>query len=318
MAAVERGSGERVGILGAGAFGRALARVALRRGSEVILWSRRDDVQLPAGVVRARDLAGVAEARLLFLCVPAAHMRPLLRAFGDVAHGGHLMVHAARGLGPGGEPVSTMVREETPIRRVGVLAGPLVPGELEAAMPSAIVVASRYPEVPVAARAALAQDELRVYASDDLAGVELAAALMTVIALAAGVAAGLGGGISTRALVVTRGIAQAARILEALGARARTLAGLGGVGEVFVTAAGMESPDYDLGVKLAYGMSLEAGLAALGRSAEGPEVARQVAALCRDKGVSAPIFSGVAALVDGERNLRDGVKVLIGGPVLNE
>src|SRR6185436_17978086 len=141
-------------------------------------------------------------------------------------------------------------RQETPIRRIGVIAGPLVPRELEEAIPSAIVVASRFPEVAQAAQQTLAQDALRVYGSDDLLGVELSAALMTVVSLAAGLAAGLGGGVSTRALVVTRGIAQAGRILEAFGAKARTLAGLGGVGEVFVTAQGVESPDYDLGVAI--------------------------------------------------------------------
>jgi glycerol-3-phosphate dehydrogenase (NAD(P)+) len=227
-------------------------------------------------------------------------------------------VHAARGLGPAGETVSEMVREETPIRRIGVLAGPLVPRELEAAMPGAIVVASRYPEVPAAARAALGQEALRVYASDDLAGVELGAALMTVVALTAGVAAGLGGGISTRAVVVARGIAQASRVLEAMGARARTLAGLGGVGEVFVTASGVESPDYELGLSLARGVPFAEARAALGRSAEGPEVARRVAALCARKGVRAPIFDGVAALAEGRRSLGEGVKDLLGGPALAE
>ena len=308
-----------IAILGAGNFGRALARVAHRRGTKVLLWSRKPIAEtLPEGVRAITSLEEAATARLLFLCAPAAHSRPLLRALGNETGGGHFLVHAARGLGADGEPVSDMVRHETPIRRIGVLAGPLVPDELAAAMPSAIVVASRFPEVPTAARAALAQDVLRVYGSDDLAGVELAAALMTCIALAAGVAAGLGGGISTRALVVTRGLAQAVRVLEAMGAKGRTLAGLGGIGEVFVTASGIESPDYDLGMKLAKGMTLDAAIAALGRSAEGPEVARQVAALCVKKGVNAPIFTGIAALASGQRSVKDGVKELLGGPALNE
>lgn len=320
-------------ILGAGPFGVALGQVAARRGARVTVWTRRPDRALPDGLIRADTLAeAAAAARLIFFCAPAAHARPLLAQLGDVVDGGHLLVHAARGLEPpGGATVSELVRRETPIRRIGVMAGPLVPRELEAQVPSAIVVASRYPEVARAAQDALAQDALRVYASDDLAGVELAAALMTVVALAAGLAAGLGGGVSTRALVVARGIAQAGRILEALGAKARTLSGLGGVGEVFVTATGVESPDYDLGVAIARGTEAdalkiaiargtesEAVRAALGRSSEGPEVARFVRRLCEERGISAPLFQAIAAIVDGAQPDKEALRKLMGGAVGSE
>jgi glycerol-3-phosphate dehydrogenase (NAD(P)+) len=289
-------------IIGGGAFGHALAKVARRRGTQVALWSRRGDVDLPEGVARAATLADAARAgSLLFLCVPAAHARPVLRTLGDVVDGGHMLVHAARGFEPSGATVSHIAREETPIRRVGVLAGPLVPQELEAAIPSAIVVASRYPEVRSAAQAALSQEALRVYGSDDLTGVELSAAFMTVIALGAGLVTGLGGGVSTRALMVARGIAQSARLLEAMGAKTRTLAGLGGIGEVFVTAQGVESPDYLLGVALARGADAATALASVGRSCEAPSVARSVARLSRERSVRAPLFGAIVEIVDGRR-----------------
>jgi glycerol-3-phosphate dehydrogenase (NAD(P)+) len=324
-----------VTILGAGPFGKALGQVAARRGARVTVWTRRPQGDLPPELHLAPTLAEAARAaRLFFFCAPAAHARPLLRALGDVVDGGHLLVHAARGLEPsdaGGLPVSEIVRQETPIRRIGVLAGPLVPHELEAAIPSAIVVASRFPEVTAAAQQALAQDALRVYGSDDLLGVELAAALMTVVSLAAGLAAGLGGGVSTRALVVARGIAQSARILEAFGAKARTLSGLGGVGEVFVTAQGVESPDYDLGIAIArgthaetLGVALARGAEAdalrstLGRTCEGPSVAKCVARLCAAKGLKAPLFSAIAEIVSGKRPDREELRTLLGGSAASE
>ena len=302
----EKPANEPVAILGGGPFGRALAQVARRRGTKVAMWSRRPDAPIPDEVTRVASLAQAAEAaRVLFLCVPATYARPILRELGDAARGSHLLIHASRGLEPSGIPMSKIVVEETPIRRVGVLAGPLVPGELEAAMPSAVVVASRFPEVARAAQQALAQEALRVYASDDLAGVELSAALMTVIALTAGLLTGLGGGVSTRALVVARGIAQSARVLESLGAKVRTLAGLGGVGEVFVTAQGWESPDYELGMLLAKGQDLATARAAVGRTSEAPSVARCVAAIAAEKRVRAPLFAAVTEILDGKRAPRD-------------
>lgn len=295
-------------IIGAGSFGRALARVALRRGTRVVMWSRRPGERDPMvdGAERVGSLAEAASASpLLFFCVPAAHARQILRQLGDHLGGAHLLVHAARGLDPSstppGAPVSRIVREETPIRRVGVLAGPLVPAELEAAIPSAIVVASRYPEVCRATQDALSQEALRVYGSDDLAGVELAAALMTVVALTAGLVTGLGGGVSTRGLIVARGLAQSARVLESLGARVRTLAGLGGVGEAFVTAQGTASPDYELGLALARGVPYAQALADVGRSCEAPSVARCISALARERGIRAPIFTAVDEIVEGRR-----------------
>ncbi len=310
-----------VTILGAGAFGRALGQVAARRGTQVVVWTRRPDVPLPEGLQRAATLQeAVAPSQLLFFCAPAAHARPLLRALGDVAHGGHFLVHAARGLEPcdeGGLPVSEIVRQETPIRRIGVLAGPLVPEELAAAIPSAIVVASRFPEVSQAAQEALAQEALRVYASDDLLGVEYSAALMTVLALAAGLATGLGGGVSTRSLVITRGLAESGRLLEALGGRVRTLVGLGGIGEVFVTAQGIESPDYHLGVALAQGATADSVRTRLGRSSEGPQMARLAAQLAAAKKVRAPLFHAIAEIVDGKPP-RETLSALIGGSAPTE
>lgn len=298
-----------VGVIGGGAFGHALAKVARQRGTNVVLWSRRE-VELPEGVRRAGSLAELASAApLLFFCVPAAHARSVLRALGDHVDGGSLIVHAARGLeehAEGGatssKTVSQIVRDETVVRRVGVIAGPLVPSELELGLPSAIVVASRYPEVRAAAQAALSQEALRVYGSDDLTGVELSAALMTVVALVSGLVTGLGGGVSTRGLVVARGIAQSARVLEAMAGRSRTLAGLGGIGEVFVTAQGVESPDYQLGFAIARGKDPHEALREAGRSCEAPSVARCAAAIAREHSVRAPLFNAVVEIVDGKRH----------------
>jgi glycerol-3-phosphate dehydrogenase (NAD(P)+) len=155
--------------------------------------------------------------------------------------------------------------------------------------------------VAAAAQAVLADKDLRVYGSDDLAGVELSAALMTVVSLMAGLVTGLGGGVSTRALVVTRGIAQSARVLEALGAKVRTLAGLGGIGEVFVTAQGVESPDYELGVAVGKGTAPTAARSALQRSCEGPSVAGHIAELVEQRKIRAPIFRAITEIFDGNR-----------------
>ncbi|MSP61431.1 MAG: hypothetical protein EXR72_14000 [Myxococcales bacterium] len=141
---------------------------------------------------------------------------------------------------------------------------------------------------------------------------------MTVVALAAGLAAGFGGGVSTRALVVARGLAQAARVLEALGAKGRTLSGLGGVGEVFVTAQGVESPDYDLGVAIAKGADAATARATLARTSEGPSVAKCVAALAAARGIKVPLFSAIAEFVDGKRPDPTELRALLGGSAASE
>jgi glycerol-3-phosphate dehydrogenase (NAD(P)+) len=296
-------------IVGGGAFGRALAAVATRHGTRAAVWSRREELELPVGARAVKTLGeGAAEASLIFFCVPASHARPVLHQLGDVVTGSHLLIHVGRGLEPPGTTISQIVREETPIRRVGVMAGPLVPEELAASIPSAIVVASRFPEVIAAAQGALSQPDLRVYGSDDLTGVELSAALMTVLSLIAGVVTGLGGGVSTRALIVARGIAQSARVLEAMGAKVRTLSGLGGVGEVFVTAQGVTSPDYDLGLAIAKGQSYEEARSSVGRSSEAPSVAACIAEIAAKKKVRAPIFRAAHEILEGKRKPEEALR----------
>ena len=259
----------RVGILGAGAWGRALALTAERAGNECLLWGRN------AGP----DAFGAAAAcEVVVLAVPAQAVadiaprllpdRPTVIAAKGIERGtGRLMSEV---LGPG--------------IRAGVLSGPNFAAEVAAGLPAAAVLAG-------APRAAFAGPSFRIYASDDIIGLQLVGALKNVVAIAAGAAAGARLGENARAALVTRGLAEISRLVDAEGGRARTVAGLAGIGDTMLSTAGPTSRNY------AYGMALGEGRRPPAVLAEGAFTARPAVDRARAKGVELPVAEAVADLV---------------------
>ena len=217
------GDGVRVGVVGGGPWGIALALAATRTGCDVTLFTRRDHPEGDRGLRVTAELAEVAKARLLVIAVPSMVARSVLRLLGDHLDGAHLVVHGVRGLGGEElETVSDIVREETPARRLGALGGPVQATELTDGRPSAMVCGSRYPEVIEAVSACFQSDWLRVYSTPDLRGLEWASALVGCLSIGVGFAEQAGAGPGLLAALISRGVDEAARIAVAAGAEERT------------------------------------------------------------------------------------------------
>ena len=212
-------------------------------------------------------------------------------------------------------PFGLMVHEVraqvAPDLRAGVLSGPSFALEVARRQPTALVAASQHAEVRAALVAAFHSPSLRVYASDDLVGVEVGGAVKNVMAIAAGLCDGLQLGLNARAALITRGLAEMTRLGVALGARAETFTGLSGLGDLVLTATGDLSRNRKVGLLLAQGKSLEEVLASLGHVAEGVYCARTVVQRAASLGVDMPIAQSVVALLDGRLKASEAVALLM-------
>src|SRR5579884_3702542 len=227
-----------VGVIGGGTWGLALAAAAARTGGATLLLSRRSG-RPPSGVSPARDYADLAsQARVILLAVPSGVARDVARSLGAYVDGRHFVVHGVRGLVPRSDAgagagagaragaragagveelatISDVIRDETPVRRVGALGGPVLASDLLAGRPSVMACGSRYPEVNRALRDAFSSPTLRLDATDDLLGLEWASALVGCLAIGVGYARGLDLGPGLIAAVITRAVAEAARLASA-------------------------------------------------------------------------------------------------------
>jgi glycerol-3-phosphate dehydrogenase (NAD(P)+) len=202
--------------------------------------------------------------------------------------------------------------EVAPALHTGVLSGPSFAQEVARGQPTALVAASAHPGVRDALVAAFHGPTLRVYANDDVAGVEVGGAVKNVLAIATGLCDGLGLGLNARAALITRGLAEITRLGVALGARADTFMGLSGLGDLVLTATGDLSRNRQVGLLLARGQTLEQAVASLGHVAEGVYSARTVAQRARVLGVDMPITEAVVALLEGRLQPAQAVAELMG------
>lgn len=288
-----------VGILGSGAWGRALATLCAEAGHQPRLGYRGKP---PGGFPGSPNLAALAaESDLVVVAVPPANVREVVRAAkpGPACR----VVVATRGLEPDtGNWLSEVVKQESAALRVGALAGPALASEIVKRRPSALVVASEFEEVCTRAQAALHSPLCRVYTSRDLRGVELAGALVQVLSGVIGVADGLDLGVGVRGVVVSRGLAEGARLGAALGANPATLAGLSGVGDLMSCASHPDSPTYSTGLRLGRGSKAETELS---RLADG------LVALGKKHGVNLPLTEAVSLIASGKVSARLALDALM-------
>ncbi len=307
-------------VIGAGAWGLALAMQAHAAGARVALWARSDaarlaatrrsarlDAALPAGIVVVGDArAAMDGAMLAVLAVPVQHLRavcgPLAPMPGLVAAKG---VEAATGLFP---------TEILGWPALGVLSGPNFAAEIAAGLPAAAVVATAGDALREAALAALGTPQFRLYGSADVLGVQAAGATKNVLAIAAGATMGAGLGENARAALITRGLAEMSRLVVALGGRAETASGLSGLGDLLLTAGSTTSRNTALGVRLGQGATLDAALAASRGVAEGVATAPALLARAARLGVEMPICQAVAAMLDGRATVREAMAALLARP----
>jgi len=244
----------------------------------------------------AGDLRDVGQrARLIVLAVPSGVARAMARELGDHVDGRHLVVHGVRGLaGEAMDTVSEIVRQETPARRLGALGGPVLADEVAAAKPSVMVCGSSYPEVNAAVLAAFSHKTLRVYATDDLRGLEWTSALVGCLAIGVGFAQELGLGPGLVAALITRAVHEAARVVEAAGGEADTMLGLGGYGDLLASIAQRERPEVLLGAALAQRRSLADAMKEAKLRVEAVELIPRVITWAEAARVRTPILRALA------------------------
>jgi glycerol-3-phosphate dehydrogenase (NAD(P)+) len=299
----------KVAVLGAGAWGTAMASVLAGR-LEVALWardpaqaeslsrSRRNErylpgIDVPAAVGITSSLSeALLQAKLILAATPVAGLRGLAeRLPGDCP-----LVWLCKGFEEGS---GLLPHQIVPQKRCGALSGPSFAAEVARGLPCALTLASRDAGFAREAATLLHGGRMRVYYSADLIGVEIGGAVKNVMAIAAGISDGLGLGLNARAALITRGLAEIARLGTALGGSPETFFGLAGAGDLILTATGDLSRNRRVGLGLARGFPLEKILGELGHVAEGVRSGREVGRLARSKGIDMPVSDAVNAVLEG-------------------
>ncbi|GAA5177585.1 NAD(P)H-dependent glycerol-3-phosphate dehydrogenase [Niveibacterium umoris] len=318
----------RIAILGAGAWGSALA-ISFAGRHSIALWGRESDLQaemrttrtnrllpgahLPAAVdivdTQAEAFTG---ADLVLIVTPTAGLRDCLRATAQ-ANPALPVIWACKGLeaGTGKLPHDIAAEELGADHPVAVLTGPSFALEVAAGLPGAVTLAGTDIGFATHWAAQLHHNRLRIYAADDIIGAEVSGAVKNVLAIATGICDGMGFGLNARAALITRGLAEITRFGLALGGRRETFSGLAGVGDLILTCTGDLSRNRRVGLALAEGRQLDEILATLGHVAEGVPTAREVAARAREAGVDMPITAAVDAVLHQGLPAREAVERLL-------
>ena len=319
-------------VLGAGSWGTALAVHLARAGGTVRLWGRDERLvtEMRRDLVNARYLPDIALPDLLvptsalpealdgasfvIVAVPSHGLRAVVRAAVPHLAPGTIVVSATKGLEAGSlDRMSQVIAEETAERvPVVVLSGPSFAIEVARQLPTAVLVASSNAEAVARVQEHFRGRGLRLYISDDVAGVEIGGALKNVIAIAAGVVEGLGLGHNAMAALITRGLTEISRVASAEGGRRETLAGLSGLGDLVLTCTGNLSRNRHVGVELGRGRSLEEILAGMHMVAEGVRTTGAALALGARHKIELPIAAQMAAVLEGQRSPREAVDSLMG------
>ncbi len=329
---------EHIGIIGAGAWGTALAITLARAGKDVRLWAREPElvdemrqhgentrylpgVKLPGRISPTNQLADLAGCDAMLLVTPAQTTRAMLRRMREAAllREGRPLVLCAKGIEQGsGAFLADIVAQEAPQLALFVLSGPSFAAEVARGLPCAVTLAAGDIEQARALARQLAHERLRIYSSDDLVGVQLGGALKNVLAIACGVVEGMELGDSARAALLTRAFAEMRRLGRVLGAREETLSGLSGLGDLMLTATSSQSRNYSLGVELGRGRALDDVLGERITVAEGVFTAQVVGKLAAEHGIDMPISESVRRIVSGESTAQGELQRLLARPLRDE
>jgi glycerol-3-phosphate dehydrogenase (NAD(P)+) len=305
----------RVGVLGAGSWGTALAIEFARSGHDVLLWGRDPEVaasiladgrhprrlegfSIPSSVRGSSNLQeAFAFAETLLVSVPCASLRPLLD-IAPASDGPRQLVSTAKGIEPDTlKRMTEIMRERYPHAGVAALSGPTFAEGVARGDPTAAVIASEDASLAESLQSALSSPAFRLYRSDDVVGVELSGALKNVVAIAAGIVSGLGFGPNTLAALVTRGLAEIARIVRSGGGQEKTVHGLAGIGDLMLTCTGTQSRNRFVGEQVGRGRRLSEVLVEMPEVAEGARTCLAVPRLASAAGVEAPIADAVVQVL---------------------
>jgi glycerol-3-phosphate dehydrogenase (NAD(P)+) len=328
---------EKVTVIGSGSWGSTLADVLGNNGHEVLMWARSEErceeintrhtnerylpgCGLSPNITATTDLQRACEhSRWILLVVPSHGLRDCARRMGDHLTGEHMIVHATKGIEQSSfRRMSQVLREETCVRKIGVLSGPNLAREIMRRQPAGTLVASKYREVLDRSQALLHSQTFRVYAGDDVVGAEVGGAFKNIVAVAAGVVDELGMGDNTRALLLTRGLNEMAHVGAAMGANVLTFGGLAGIGDLMATCASPLSRNHQVGERLAKGQSLEQIRAEMHMVAEGVKTTASTHAFAQHKGLDLPIVRAVHAVIYEQRPVPDVIGELMALPASAE
>jgi glycerol-3-phosphate dehydrogenase (NAD(P)+) len=321
---------ERIAVVGAGAWGAALANVAVRAGLGASLIAR--DAAAAAAIAKSRESprlpgiklderimvagppASLGDFNAILLAVPAQLLRSAAVMIAPGLAEGTPVVACAKGIERRSHKFMTeVIAECAPAADPAILSGPSFAADVARGLPTAVTLAAREEGTAAALARALGSATFRPYHTSDVRGVEIGGAAKNVLAIAAGIVAGRGLGASAAAALVTRGFAELFRFGRAFGARPETLTGLSGLGDLILTCSSRQSRNLSLGVALGQGRPAAAAQAG-GQLAEGASTAAVLVEMANEKGVEMPIATAVAAVIDGRMSVDEAIESLLNRP----
>ncbi len=325
-------------VLGAGSWGTTLANLLGKKGHNVTLWAREAEVvaginasavnevflpgvKLSPNIKAVGGLKGaVAGAGMVLSVVPSHGVRAVFEEIKEALPEGALLVSASKGIEEKSLLMPSAIMRDvfTANREVTVVSGPSFAKEVSKGLPAAVSAAGLNPGTTRLVQEAFSTSYFRVYTSSDVVGVELGGALKNVIAIASGISDGLELGFNARAALITRGLAEISRLGGALGANARTFAGLSGLGDLVLTCTGPLSRNYTVGLELGRGRSIDEIVSSMQMVAEGVKTSRAALALAGKKDVDMPIARGVCFVIDGSIAPKEAVLGLMGRELKEE
>ena len=319
-----------VAVIGAGSWGIALAKVLYTNGNKVTVWSiveseitmlkeKHEHVDKLPGVKLAEDMvfttdmkSAIEDKDFLVLAVPSPFIRGTANNMKEYVSDGQIIVNVAKGIEEKTlMTLSQVIEDEIPQADVAVLSGPSHAEEVGRGIPTTIVVGAKTQKTAEYIQNTFMSDVFRVYTSPDVLGIELGAALKNVVALAAGIADGLGYGDNTKAALITRGITEIARLGMVLGGKFETFCGLSGIGDLIVTCASMHSRNRKAGVLIGQGKTMEEAMAEVKMVVEGVHSAKAAIGLAKKHGVELPIIEQVNEVLFNNKSAAEAVRDLM-------
>ncbi|MDE7313685.1 MAG: NAD(P)-dependent glycerol-3-phosphate dehydrogenase [Eubacterium sp.] len=320
----------KIGMIGAGSWGTALAAVLDKNGHEVLVWSaieaevqmlqeHQEHIEKLPGVKLADTIRYTSDLKqavsgmdALVLAVPSMYTRQTAHSMAPYVAGGQLLISVAKGIEEDTlMTLSQVIEQEIPQSATAVLCGPSHAEEVGRGMPSALVAGAKSRETAERVQHYFMNEAFRVYTSPDVVGMEIGASLKNVIALAAGMADGLGYGDNTKAALITRGINEIGRLGLAMGAKYETLSGLTGIGDLIVTCASMHSRNRRAGILMGKGYSMKQAMDEVKMVVEGVYSAKAAMGLAKKYGVDLPIIEQVNAALFDNKPVKDAVYELM-------
>lgn len=325
-----------IGVIGAGAWGTALAQSFASNGKDVTLWARdaslADDInlahqnrkylpgiQLHPNISATTDLVAICACDILLPVVPAQHLRSVLQIAAPHIKINKPLIICAKGVEmETGKLMSDIASDLIPMAMIGVLSGPNFAHEVARGLPAAATLASIYNTKIIPVRDELASHNFRLYATNDVIGTEIGGAVKNVIAIICGIIAGKNLGENTRAAVVTRGLHEMAKLAEAMGGKRETLMGLSGIGDLLLTCSSMQSRNFSLGHALGEGKSLSSILGSRHGVTEGVPTAEAVVKLAKQYNVDMPLVTAANMCLQGTLSVESAMQQLLSRPLGHE